>query len=187
MKFSKLTLTENLNFKACRTIKEKRQINNAASFYQIASLFNLLGLCKATYNYLERCFTSVVTTENFLESDYTSISKILASSGLLITSEIEVFDSVHIWLNYNIDRRSKHAKNLLPKVRFNLLSDDTIELSLNKSTLFTKTGKLITINKQVLDCNENFKLHKSITNPTSRYCNQKMFNILICGGLDTNL
>ena len=95
-----------LNKKACNKISKifegKLQIQNAASVYQFVNLFNSSSLQKSTNNYLERCFTILSDNESFLELEFNLISKIFASSELLITSEIEVYSAANRWLNHNI-------------------------------------------------------------------------------------
>ena len=117
----------------CTILKEKVKIENAALVYQFVNLFNLTSLKNSTRRYIERCFTIVSDNESFLELEYKIISKILASSKLLITSEIEVFKVANRWLNHNIEERSKYAGNLLLKVRLHLLSTETINHILNNS------------------------------------------------------
>ena len=92
------------------TIKEKLQVKNAASVYQFSTIFHLPSLQKATLSYIERCFTIVSDTESFVHLNFTSLSKVLTRSGLLITSEIEVFKAADKWLDHNIKERSKYAK-----------------------------------------------------------------------------
>ena len=79
-------------------IIKKLKIDNALAFHQFASVFNLSNACKATRSYVERCFTVLVETENFLELNFALLLKILASSELLITSEREVLDATIKWL-----------------------------------------------------------------------------------------
>ena len=90
------------------------------------NLFNSSSLQNSTNSYIKRCFTFLNNNEQFLELEYNFFSKILASSGLLITSEIEVFYAADKWLNHNIEERSKYAENLLLKVRLQLPSIETI-------------------------------------------------------------
>ena len=98
-KFKKLSLNENKVSTVCKLLKEKLQIKNAALVYQFVNLFNLSTLKSSTLSYIKRCFTIVSDNESFLELELYLISKILTSSGLLITSEIEVFKVVDRWLN----------------------------------------------------------------------------------------
>ena len=92
-KFNKLALNKNADSTICTILKEKLQIRNAASVYQSVNLFNLSSLKNLTLSYIERCFTIVSDNESFLELGYNLMSKILASSELLITSEIKLCSS----------------------------------------------------------------------------------------------
>ena len=175
-----------LNKRAFDTIytilKEKLQIKNAASVYQFVNLFNLTSLRNSTLSYTERCFTIISDSKSFLEIEYNLISKILASSNLLITSEIEVFKVANKWLNHNIKQRSKYAEDLLAKIRLHLLSTETIKHLLNDSAFFNKDERCVKILNNMLDCREKKVYTSSSSYHTRRYCNQKYFKLLVCGG-----
>ena len=184
-KLNKLSFNENVSIIASTAIKEKLQVKNAASVYHFSNLFRLQSLHKTTLRYIECCFTAVGDTESLLELEYKFISKILKSSELSITSEIEVLQFVDRWLNHNIEERSKYAKDLLLKVRVSLLSKDTIR-HLSKDVTFLKSLDIYTkFLNEVLDCNENYLFNASSTNHCSRYCNHKMFKVLVCGGFNS--
>ena len=174
IKFNSLFLNENVWGKSYKMIKEKICIQNAAYFYQLAKHFNSRTIQKAMFSYIERCFTIVVETKHFSELDYTSVSRILGSSNLLIDSEVQVYDAANAWLSYNILERSKFAKNILFKARLHLLSDNALRCVLNRRSFLAKV---------VLSNIGNLYQNKSSTYYTSRYCNQKLFSTLICGGL----
>ena len=166
-------------------IKNKLLMKKVALFYQFSNLFNLPGLHKATLRLIERCFTIVCDTDNFKHLDYTSVSKILASSSLFLTSEIEVYKVAERWLNYNIEERSKYAKNIFLKVRINLLSKDTLRKLSNDSTFLKNDDRCVKILNEPLDCRES-NLNKSTSHyQKSRYCTHKSFNLLVCGGFDS--
>ena len=120
--------------KVNKIIEDKLKNKNVASFYQIANIFKLSSLHKAALSYIERCFTMIVETQNFLELELNFISKIFTSSQLSITSEYEVYHAAEKWLSYNIEERSKFAKQLLHTVRFPLLSDETLKYLINNSS-----------------------------------------------------
>ena len=81
----------------------KLNIQNVLNLYQLTNLFNVSHLGKASFIYIERFFTMLVETRHFLELDYTAISKILASSELTITSELEVYKAADLWLSHACD------------------------------------------------------------------------------------
>ena len=118
----------------------------------------------------------VAKTSSFLELDFLSVAKIVSSSNLHITSEVEVFNAVEFWLNHNIKERGKFAKRLLMKVRFLTLSSHA------QKYLFDRASSLI---QNGVDSLEDLKTSNLCS--TNRYCNGNKFNILICGGYDTQL
>ena len=69
------------------------------------------------------------------------------------------------------------------KVRLNLLSKDTIRQLLDSSTFFKKDRDCLEILLSVLYCEHSSFLNTSSVYLKSRYCSQKSFNILVCGGI----
>ena len=47
--------------------KENLSTENAAFLYPLACIFHLISLKKASFEYLERCFTIMVDDQNFSE------------------------------------------------------------------------------------------------------------------------
>ena len=176
---------EKLMQKLFDLIKNKLDIKNILIFLTLFDSFKISDLKIATLNYIYRSFTIITDTLNFLELDFQLIAKILSSSQLCITSEFEVFNAADAWIRHNFIKRSNHAKNLLLKVRFPLLTDEALEYVLQKSSSFRRNDDcLVTINK-ILKKNFVF-CKKSRGNFTYRYCDQNMFKILVCGGDDSN-
>ena len=184
-RINKLSLNENAYDKIFTVLKQKLQFKKAAFVYQFVNLFNLSSLRNSIFSYIERCFTVVSNNESFLELEYNSVSKLLASSELLITSEIEVFKVTKRWLNYNIEERSKYAKDLYLKSRFHLLSAETIRRLLNDEKFFEKGDCCAEILNQMLDCKFKKLFKFSSYYHTTRYCNQKYFRQLILGGYNS--
>ena len=180
IKVTKHSLNKHLIFKAFKNFNEKIKIQNALLFYEIASKFNLLDTNTTVLKYIKRCFSVIVETESFLELDFNSVSKLLASSSLQIDSEVEVYNAANKWLNHNIKERSKFAKQLLLKVRLNLLSDHCLTYLKNCSSFISKNNDCFKMLKS-----RNIIYQNNIADHNnSRYCNQTMSNILICGGYD---
>ena len=185
-RLNKLSLNEDTRSKTETTILKNLHIKSAAFVYQFVNLFNLPSLHKTTLRFIERCFTIVCDTVSFLELNYSSISKILASSSLLITSEVEVFNIAERWLNHNIKERSKYAKDILIKARLHLLSNDTIQKLLHESTFLKNDNGCAKIIKEMLNCREKNLIEISSIYQTRRYCNDKSFKLIVNGGPDTN-
>ena len=104
-------------------IKNDFNVKNVATFYQIAKTFSFAKLAKLTLCYIERRFPIVCETNNFLQLDFSTVAKILATSELHIDSEIQVLNAADGWVRLNNEERRKFAKELLLKVRHPLLSD----------------------------------------------------------------
>ena len=180
-RFNKLSLNDKAISLIYKIFKKEIQIKNIASVYQFANLFNLSRLKNSTLRYLDRCFSIVSHKDSFLELEHSCISKILARSCLMITTEVEVFNAADRWLKHNIKERSEYSENLLLKVRLHLLSNETIRHLLNSST-FTKVDKCVRILNKILDCREKKLNESSNIYHASRYCNRKKFKLLALGG-----
>ena len=184
IKIIKLLLVGDVEGKIHDYLKNKLDTKNVLNFYQLANLFNLSSTAKAAFIYLELRFTVVAETQSFLELDYNSVSKILESSGLLITSELEVYNAANKWLSYNFKKRSKFNKNLLRKVRLHLLSDKTLRFLLNNSSSFTDNDACVAMIEGILDNKDKFIQSNCNSYSSNRHCDQDGFDILICGGYD---
>ena len=95
-----------------------------------------------------------------------------------------MFNAANAWLGHCENARVKYAKNLLLKVRFVLLSDDTFRYILEESSPFTKLTDCIKMVKQFLKSKEDSSNIKHSCNYNHRYCNNNKFNFLLCGGGD---
>ena len=188
LKAKKVLLYQNLVTKISNKISETIQIENVADYYQISKLFNMSNISKLTLKYMERNFTMVVDTENFLQLDFNIVKTLLASSSLNIDTEVEVFEAAVAWLNYNFDERSKHSKDLLLKVRFPLLSEAVLKSLITPNSSLRKINNYRKIIKSLIegrhhDFKDNLYKHKNKNYYIIRYCNQNMFDIFTRRGL----
>ena len=154
------------------------------TFYELAKNFKLPGpVIQATRDYVERCFTSLFETTNFLELSYPSVSKILNSSGLDITSEIEVIDAAKLWLGHLTKYRTKFAHNLLLKARLPLLSNHALLHLIDKLTsFFSVNHECVETLREVLNSRDNFIRNNPDVSLVHRNCSHTKFSILVCGG-----
>ena len=173
-------LKEDTKISEC--IEDQINVQSVSTFYQIAKVYNLTSLARLSLSYIERCFPMVVETKNFLELQFNLVANILASSELSVHSELEIFNAVNEWMRHNFDNRGKFAKDLLLKVRLPLLSDHVLKYLVNKSSSFLENNECVEILKAVSYDKESFFRNKATKYYVNRYCNQKKFNILICGG-----
>ena len=182
MKLNKCVLNKNLSCNLSEYIKPKLNIQNILNVYQLSTIYEISSLTQQTFNTIVCCFTMLVETHNFLLIDYTVLSKLLASSELHITSELEVFNAANGWLNFNSEERNKFAQMILLKVRLPLLSDAVLRCILNKTSCFTAIDDCVAIIEQNLESKELVIETKTNIFTTNRYCNQNMFNMIIFGG-----
>ena len=118
-------------------------------------------------------------TKNYLELDFKLIRKILKSSELHITSEIEVFNAADNWISHNIEEKSNFAKSLLLTVRLSLLSDPALNFLLNQTT--SSICSNLDCRKAIEKVMFNRKNSLDSNNTSfSRYCNQNLFDIMFC-------
>ena len=168
-----LTLNKTLEEKLTNFIKSiisYRWFNNMI----ILQMFcKLPSLDQFTKMYLERWFTVFVETKCFLKLDYAFVHRLLSSSNLRITSEVQVFDAVDAWVRYDIETRKKYAKTLLLQVRFPLLSDSAVSHILNKNSSFKQIEECCAIVNEILKKKIKF-LHKSENYFTNRYCSKSI-------------
>ena len=179
-----MLINEEVLTKLSEYIEKKIAVENITTLFQVALLYKLDSLSKLALSYIERCFTIVTENQTFLELDYNPIAKILTSYELNLHSEIEVINAANLWLKYNINERSKYAKQLLLTVRLPLLSDHALKNILNNTSSFTENDECVEILKEILANKESFFKNKSSNYYTTRYCNQNKFNILTFGGCD---
>ena len=153
-------------------------VRNNLLYYKIADIFQLSTLIKTSMFYAESCFLMVAETDNFLELDFALVKKILQSSKLHVTSELEIFYAANEWISYKLEERSKFAKNLLLTVRLPLLSDPALKSLLCRNYFICKSDECKKILENVLHKKTNLlsKLLKSMF--VARYCDHDLFNIL---------
>ena len=105
LKTYNILLSENEANKISKVFKEKFTFEKVTIFYEIAHFFNFPNLSDALFCYIKRLFPLVSETENFLQLSFSVIAKILSSSSLHITSEMEVLQAVNYWLSHNYEVR----------------------------------------------------------------------------------
>ena len=98
----------------------------------------------------------------------------LSSSELQIDSEVEVFLAVYAWINYDRTKREEHAKRLLSKVRYPLMS----EYALKHCYEYINEECHKLINKALSD---KKKFYSSLPPEhfINRHCNQENFDITL--------
>ena len=165
-------------------MEDKINTDNAATYYKIASIFALSSLSKLSLCFIERRFTMIADSQNFLKLDSLSVAKILFSDALQIDSELQVYEAAVAWLSNNTNECSKISNNILMRTRLPLLSDDALNFLLRKSSTLYNNEEFAATIKHFLQNKNYFLKIKGKYFYQSRYCNQNKFNIIVCGGKD---
>ena len=153
-------------------------MNNSLVFHRIAQVFNLPDLTQTILAYTERCFTMVAETDNFLELDFVLLKKILSSSKLHLTSEVEVFNAADKWLRHDVEGRGKLAKEVLMTVRLSLLSDAALDSLLRANSPICSDSECKLILGSVLRNKDYLSLPSKSFEP--RYCDQNLYDVFVC-------
>ena len=193
---NKILLNNSVEVMVVNQVKEKIHVHNIAKhqfvclFYQFSSFYNLSGLRNDALIYINRWFTTIAKIENFQHLEFNNISRILSSSDLNISSELEVFKASDFWLSCESFNRSKFSKELFLKTRFPLLSDHVTKNLLEEKndstnkTFFHKIKKCLVMIEEVLNNKEEFYRNMSKIYYTNRYCNSSMYDTLLCSRFD---
>ena len=178
-----ILLHKELQNKVFNKFKNKVNVQNVVTYYQIAKLFNFAELAEFALAYIQRCFTIVYENNNFLELNFTLIATIISTSELEINSELEVLCAADNWVNYDYKERSKFAKDLLLKVRLPLLSIHALHSIFRGNYSFTKIDDCVELLKEVSQSTSKYYQNKSSKFYSRRFCSQSMFNIIVSGGI----
>ena len=180
-------IKQGIHVQVNRYIQYKINVKHATTFYHFAKLYKLTNLSEIALSYIERCFTMVVETSNFLELDFSFVAKIFTTSGIRISSELQVLDAADAQIKYNKKERTKFSTNLLMKVRLPLLSYNTLNHLLNKVSSFSESEDCVAIFQEVLYNKEDFVQQRSSICFENIYRTPKQFKLLVCGGNDGRL
>ena len=98
--FNQIKLNKDVETKIYNHIKTLITPQNVATYYHLSKLFSLNNLSEETKAYINCWFTTIAENKNFLELDIKLVKKVLLSSDLHITSEIEVFTAAGGWIRH---------------------------------------------------------------------------------------
>ena len=177
-----ISINEDLKTKPCKHFMKMVSVQNVTLYFKLASIFKLPRIARALLSYIERLFTMVAKSKMFLEMDYDLVRKILLSSCLEITSELEVFDAADEWIRHNQEKRSIRAKDLLLTVRLPLLSEYALQLALSKNSSFRNNDLCLIAINDILNDKKSFFQSKPQSYHTNRYCDQREFDVLFTYG-----
>ena len=180
-KFNQINLDKDIEDTVHKLIKSKIKPRNVATYYSFCKLYNLKDLSDLTLNYIQLWFTTVAETNNFLEMGFPMIKRIILSSNLNVTSEIEVFTAANAWVSCRFDERTKHAKDLLLSVRLPLLTKPALVKVLKDSSSFHKIDECLALIKEMLENKKQCYKRLPSSCFTTRYYKANSFDVLHCG------
>ncbi|XP_078621936.1 kelch-like protein 26 [Branchiostoma floridae x Branchiostoma japonicum] len=96
-------------------------VDNCVDIGKIAQTFSLLDLRSVVDRFMLRRFSVLADQDDFQRLSIDELSALLESDDLCTCSEIEVFEAVVKWLEYDSSRQ-KHMSELMSRVRFPLMS-----------------------------------------------------------------
>ena len=175
-------LDESIANQTSECIEGKVTVLNSVQCFSFSHFFRLKKLSKKSIRVIERWFTTVADSENFLELDFPLVAAVLDSSELLIDSELQVFNVVNAWLNQKSVDRIKHATYLLQRVRLSLLTVPALNNILNENLWVVMNDDCSEVIKKVIRHKTEFPFKCNNALPTSRYCSQDSFKFIISGG-----
>ena len=189
LKLNQIKLNRDVETKMYNNIKTLINPQNVATYYHLSKIFSLNKLSSKTKAYINCWFTTVAETNNFLELNIVLVKKVLLSSLLYITSEIEVFTAADSWITYKLNRRKKHSKDLLMTVRLSLLSKHALKHLLHRDSSFKKVNECQTIINETIELKKISKQNKKSINikNCTRYCGENNFDILHCGEIEDSM
>ena len=185
MKASKIFLNKDSTNKTENHITNKINYKNVAIFLKLSDLYKLCNVAKFAFNYIDGCLTFFAETKSFLNLEFKYVVKMLSSSNLNVTSEIEVFNIADNWITFNSEDRHVHAKDLLLKIRLPVLSDAALEYVLNKKSSFRQVEECLELINNTLE--DKHSLFCKLTSLHFVHRHHDQFNILICGGYNREL
>ena len=130
--------------------------NNAAMVYCLSKLFQISRLCRFSFSIMKRFFPNVIECQNFLECDFISVRRILTSSEITFSSEIQVYNAIEDWVSHNVHERTNFKQILLDKFPFQMLSFNALDYLAHKNSRLNDVSAGII--KQVLSSEMAFQI-----------------------------
>ena len=179
IQLNKLVLDNDEEQKLVKCFKNRIVHENFCMHLSLSKIF--CSSSKDAFIYLDSWFLMISETDKFLQLEVSLLEEILSRSSLFVTTEIEVFQAVNKWINYNFTERGKFAKRLLNKIRLPLLPKKTLKTILTEKNCFKINKESKVVVNDVLKGNFDFYRYKPKLFFTARYCDHDSFDILYFG------
>ena len=113
--------------KACaRFMETQLDVTNCVGIYYFAQMHNCEDLRVKAQEHTEKNFVEVSRGEEFLSLDIKRVIEILQSNELNVEKEEFVFEAAMSWVNHDKDNHKRYLPELLPHIRFGLMSSKYI-------------------------------------------------------------
>ncbi|XP_067422767.1 kelch-like protein 12 [Emydura macquarii macquarii] len=109
-----------------RFLGNKVSMQNCIGIYTLAQAYNHQALLHATLQLIILNFGRFCEEDDFLRLDLRSLITILSADGLAVASELEVFQAVRRWLQFQPTTCHSLLSELMRHVRLSLLTDKEI-------------------------------------------------------------
>ena len=124
IKMTKLLLSEESCYNDYLNLVNKM---NLCLLLKTSNVFFIKKLRHLSMSLLKRNFVSISKTNEFKEIDYNLFRLLISSSEINVSSEIEVFQTIVSWIQYNKTFREVFMFDLLKFVRLPLLTSEIIK------------------------------------------------------------
>ncbi|XP_035677555.1 kelch-like protein 18 [Branchiostoma floridae] len=90
--------------------------------YKFANVFSVDIVKKACLQFIQRSFVEVASSEEFYSLSVNQLTEIISHDELDVKEETTVWEAVVRWVQHSREDRLHHLPNILPHIRFNLLT-----------------------------------------------------------------
>merc|ERR1719319_1295906 len=97
--------------------------SNVLLIRSLASAFSCREVETRAHNFLLERFEMVSKTEEFLKLDLAEVKKYLLMDDIIVRSEESIFECIIRWIETDPKSRESHFEDLIPAVRFPLVSE----------------------------------------------------------------
>lgn len=95
-------------------------------------------------------FSIVVTGNEFLQMQSEALEIYLSHNGLNVKSEMEVFDAINVWIDYDSATRSQYISRLLKTIRFCSVTEVELNKLLQNERIKSEASCVDLLNKIII-------------------------------------
>ena len=131
-------LLESLKAIAGRYLEKQMSTYNCISTFHFAEKYRCGELVLRSTKFIQDNFTSVATSDEFLNLDAEEVEKWISSENILVAVEEDVFRIILNWIEQNKRERKDNFEQLFRHVRLVLLSRDSLFSDIVTNALVTE-------------------------------------------------